>query len=118
MNDQGIVVYFQMIQQVVKCGNMVLECIVVLLRFVGQTTAHMVRRNNPVLFRKQCHQFTVIEGPCGVAMDHDNNLPLPLSQIVEAMSIVRKVMTGKWILIVQMNGSAVICPGRKESNSG
>jgi len=62
------------------------EAVGILLRFVTQSTADMIDRQNTITVTKSEDEIAPIKGPCWIAVNHQERLSLPLIHIVHAVA--------------------------------
>ena len=77
--------------------------VTVVTRLVGEAAADVVRDDAAVAAAQGEDQVAVVEGPGGVAVEHDHRLAAPLVQVVEAQPVQVEVVPGKGV-VFRMSG--------------
>jgi len=84
---QRNIIEVQVINQFFQIIDVLRECVIIILRFIGQSASHMVRYQAPELTSQPFDQVTVINRPGRIAVEHKQGLSLPFVEVMQAVGV-------------------------------
>jgi len=65
-------------KECIEIINMILQTIVIVLRFIRETATKMIDYYNTMILGQKSYQTAVIKRPGRISMNHDNNVTMAL----------------------------------------